>query len=423
MTEWITMNRQETERLSRLKQVEEGMITQLKAAELLGIKERQVRNLLTRLKTNGPQGIISKHRGHSSNRKKDPQFKKHVLSLVYNYYNDFGPTLAAEKLVERHGIIISDETLRQWMIEAHIWIPKVRKKKIHPLRKPKEYFGEMIQGDGSHHDWFENGEKCTLLVFEDDATRKITAARFFSEETLDGYFEMLHLHVDKYGVPISLYTDRFSVFETSTKKENLTQFRRALNALGITWIGALSPEAKGKVERCNRILQDRLVKEMRLEGIRTMEEANRFIDKYIEIHNHKFSKEPMKVFDLHRPLERGLDLSRILSKYEERTLTKDLLFQFNSKHYKIVEANREQLPGKKLEIRISQQKQMRVFDGNQEIRVQSLEESYESEKKRVDLKDLWHTKHYSARSIDHPWKGPSYRKQMKGKAEKTYSVL
>lgn len=175
------MSRKEIDRLSILTKVQECSLTQVKAAEILNISIRQVRNLLSSLKAAGPQGIISKARGKGSNRSIDPSLKSLILRIIYEKYEDFGPTLVAEKLLEFENLTVSRETLRKWMVETHLWIPKVKKRIIHPLRKCREYFGEMLQGDRSHHDWFENGKPCVLLFFIDDATNRITAARF--EET------------------------------------------------------------------------------------------------------------------------------------------------------------------------------------------------------------------------------------------------
>jgi len=400
------LNMKEVDRLTILTKVKDNLLTQVKAGELLGVSDRQIRNMLSKLRQFGSRGLISKQRGRVSNRKSDPKLKSLVLRLVNENYKDFGPTLALEKLKECHNINISRETLRKWMMEIHLWIPKVKKRKRHLLRKRREYFGEMIQGDASHHDWFESGYPCALLIFIDDATSTITAARFEETESLYGYFEVLKQHLLNYGRPNCLYTDHFSVFESTLKKENLTQFQRALKALGINWIGANSPQAKGRVERCNRTLQDRLVKEMRIRGIKSIEEGNAFLEEYIAKFNNKFSKEPMRVIDLHRPLEQGIDLSRTLSKYEERTLTKDLIFQFHNIHYKISEPLKGFCLGKKIEIRTDGRGTLRVFMGNRELNVSRLDEIYEDTLKIVN--EDWLTRLNEPPRKGHPWKNFSH---------------
>jgi len=193
--EVFSMSTKEEARLNILQQIESKKITQRKAAELLTISTRQIRNLMRAFKEHGAQGIISQKRGKMKNRKYDASLKTKILKLVREKYEDFGPTLACEYLEEYEDIVISRETLRQWMIETHLWVSRTRKKNIHPLRRRKEHFGEMLQGDGSHHDWFENNSPCALVYFIDDATNRITAAKFSEEETLETYFEILEKHL------------------------------------------------------------------------------------------------------------------------------------------------------------------------------------------------------------------------------------
>lgn len=422
MQEFVAMSRKELDRYSLLRQVLDKKLTQVRAAELLGLSDRHLRNLLKKFQLVGVQGLVSKKRGRPSNRCIETSFREKVMLLVREKYSDFGPTLATEKLEEMHGITISKETLRQWMMASHLWVGKAQRKKLHPLRQRRACFGEMLQGDGSHHDWFENGNPCCLMYFIDDATNRITSARFEPEETLEGYFEILREQLTHFGVPRSLYTDRFSVFESTLKKDSLTQFRRALNALGIEWIGANSPQAKGRIERCNRTLQDRLLKEMRLRRIKTIEEANCFLEEYLPIFNEKFSKEPMKATDLHRPLEGELNLTRILSKYDERTLTKDLLFQFNNKHYKILEPQDGCYWGMKVEIRVGREGKIRVYNGNIELNVKGLGELIGCENKK-DKDFEWKPRTWSKRKMEHPWKRASYFRRLKQEAVKPYGMV
>jgi hypothetical protein len=411
MSEFL-MSKKEHDRLNILKQVQEKVITQIKAAELLGITDRQIRNLLTLLKVNGDKGLISKKRNRPSNHKYKVSTKEEVLKILRNQYEDFGPTLATEKLSEIHQKQFSRETIRKWMIEQYLWIPKVRKKKVHPLRRRKEYFGEMLQGDGSHHDWFENGDPCALVYFIDDATGIITSARFSQEETLDCYIKILRKQLEDYGIPWSIYTDKFSVFETSRKKENLTQFRRILNSLDIRWIGANSPQAKGRIERCNRTLQDRLVKELRIKGIKTIEEGNKFLEEYIPKYNQIFSKKAMKENNLHRILDGRLDLSRTLARYEERTTRNDLTFQFHNIHYRILD---NQISGKKIEVRTDGEGSIRVFQESTELSFKKLEEIFEEQKIQL----MWKEKNTFRPSQHHPWKVSGYEHMQREKKLKS----
>jgi len=418
--EVFSMSQKERERLHILKKVKEGSLTQLKAAQILNITDRHVRNLLKALEQ-GDKGIISKKRGQASNRSTKPPHKVRTLHLINSCYSDFGPTLAAEKLRECHNITFSKETIRKWMIDIHLWIPHQRKRKTHLLRKRKEYFGEMLQGDGSHHDWFESGSKVVLLYFIDDATSIITAARFEKTESLDGYFNLLEQQIKSYGSPVSLYTDRFSVFEVGTKKENLTQFQIALKELGIKWIGANSPQAKGRIERFNQTFQDRLVKELRLRGIKTIEEANEFLKEYIPIFNNKFSRKAMKPDNLHRPLEREYDIPRTLSRYEERTLTKDLLFQYQGTHYQVIEPEKDKISGKKVEIRCKAGVLRAFVPTGKELTFKKLTDVYKQESKIVELK--WHTKQTFHPGMNHPWKAYSYAQHLKEKELKLRKEL
>jgi hypothetical protein len=266
MEEVLNMSTKELERYDVLNGVNKKTMTQIKAAELLGITDRKIRNLLTILKRKGPCGLMSRKRGVASNRRKSADFKHQVLSIIQEKYEDFGPSFANEKLADVHKLNVSTETLRKWMMEAHIWNPRRRKGKTHPLRKRKDCFGEMIQVDGSHEFWFEErGDRCALIVFVDDATGKITSLQFSKGESLDAYFKAMEKHLKRYGKPLSIYSDHFSVFDSQVEG-NLTQFKRALETLGIKSLLANSPQAKGRVERANRTLQDRLIKEMRLLG-------------------------------------------------------------------------------------------------------------------------------------------------------------
>lgn len=412
MEETIEMSTKELTRFRVLSGVKEKTLTQVKAAKLLGITDRQVRNLLALLESKGPHGLVSKKRQHPSNRRKSQAFKQQVLSIIREKYDDFGPTLAKEKLEEKHEINISTETLRKWMIEARIWNSKHRKIKKHPLRKRKECFGEMIQIDGSHEYWFEErGERCVAIVFVDDATGKITSLHFSKGESLNAYFKALEGHLKRYGRPISLYSDHFAVFDSQVEG-NLTQFKRALRTLGIRSILANSPQAKGRVERANRTLQDRLIKEMRLLGISTIEGANEYVDTFVEQYNKKFSKEPVRKFDAHRPLETRVDFSRILSRYEERTLTKDATFQFHNKFYKIMEVPEGiRVRGKKIEVRIGRLGAVRAFLADKEFKVAPLE-TIREDRIPVALKPKWKGRVYKAPSAAHPWKRDTYRKRI-----------
>jgi transposase len=319
----------------------EGNITQQEASRRLGITPRQVRRLSKRFKEAGLSGLMSRKRGKPSNRKLPEGIRNQIIGLIGTHYSDFGPTLVCEKLNERHDLHLSIEGTRQLMMSAGYWKPK-RGGVIcaHPMRERRSRFGEMIQIDGSPHDWFEGrSESCTLLVFIDDATGLVTQIRFVPNETTHGYMRVLHNHILAYGVPVSLYSDKHSIFRINAKgadPEAETQFSRAARELGIECIHAHSPQAKGRVERANQTLQDRLVKEMRLEGIDTMEQANEWLPDYLAKYNQRFAVKPKEADNAHVAYLNSPDeLFRTLSIQSTRILSKNLTCQYKNQFMQI----------------------------------------------------------------------------------------
>jgi len=373
MGELINMSKKEIDRYHILKQIVDKNITQKQGAKLLNLTPRQVRNLLKKLKKRGVEGLISCCRGKSSNHHKSKEFKQSILHLVKTKYEGFGPTLAKEKLEEFDKLKISVEALRLWMIESELWVPRKRRRKKHLPRQRRPCFGELIQADGSHHRWFgEDHPMANLNVLIDDATSTITSLHFSETETLNSYFQAFEKHFIKYGLPRAFYTDRFSVFK-SHKENGSTHMQKSLKLLDVELILANSPQAKGRVERTNRTLQDRLLKELKLKGITNIDDANAFVPKFIDEYNNKFSKKPMSSFDAHRPLE-GYDLNRVLCRYEERTLISGSLFQYNNSFYKVQDiAGVRKMKGRKVEVRVDKMGQMRVFYKDKELKVERLD--------------------------------------------------
>ena len=249
--------------------------------------------------------MVSKKRGVPPNRRLSEKTKRQAIDLIGAHYRDFGPTLASEKLAELHGLDLSTESTRQLMIEAAYWQPrKGAGIRVHPMRERRARLGELIQIDGSPHDWFEGrGERCTLLVFIDDATGRLMQLRFAPTETTLGYMRVLHDHILAHGLPVALYSDKHSIFRVNAKDadtEAETQFSRAARELGIECIHAHSPQAKGRVERANQTLQDRLVKEMRLAGISGMDSANAWLPGFTADFNRRFAVTPRDSQDAHR---------------------------------------------------------------------------------------------------------------------------
>lgn len=398
------MSEREWDRYKVLQEVKSKRLTQIEAAHLLGITDRQIRNLLKIVKLHGKAGIISKHKGRPSNNRKPQNIRDLAIKTLRSKYEGFGPTFAKEKLEEINNIKISKETLRQWMIEAHLWVPRASKRKVHLPRNRRSCFGELIQADGSHHRWFgDDMPPVNLNVFIDDATSKLTSLVFSEGETLDSYFFSLEQHLKRYGRPRALYTDRFTVFYSS-KEHGITHMQKALKELDIELILANSPQAKGRVERANRTLQDRLLKELRIRGITTIEAANLFAQEFIKIYNEKFSKEPMNDFDAHQPLE-GYDLERILCRFETRTLLSDCTFQFNNRLFKVQDLpDIKRAKGRKIEIRITKNDCMRVFFKDQELKVRPLGEIFEDPPELSRKEVLCRKPRGGQPSRFHPWK-------------------
>lgn len=291
------MSTAELERLSVIQKIVDKSLTQILAAKQLGLTDRQIRRLVKEYKLHGAEGLVSKQRGQISNHKYSDEKIDVIKSLVETHYYDFGPTFAAEKLDEKHGLKVSKETLRQWMIDWGLWKAKRQNQaQIHPQRDRRDCFGELTQIDGSPHLWFEErGPKCCLLVAIEDATSKLCNLHFEPTETTAGYFKLMRKYTVNHGIPLATYSDKHGIFRinlSTAEEDTETQFGRAARQLGIEVICANTPQAKGRVERVNKTLQDRLVKEMRLLGISDIETANTYLPTYIKDHNNRFAVEP-----------------------------------------------------------------------------------------------------------------------------------
>ena len=343
----IMASQEELRRLHVIQKVLERGMKQVVAAEILSLSSRHIRRVVKRVKEEGHRGIIHRSRGRPSNRKIPDQIKDKVIKLYRRSYKDFGPTLASEKLFERDGVSISDETLRGWLIEAGDW-KKVRKHRGHrQWRERKGHRGEMVQMDGSHHPWFEDrGPDCVLMGYIDDATGD-SFGRFYGYEGTMPAMESFKLYIRKRGLPLKVYLDKHSTYKSTAKPtiedelngvEPLSEFERALKELGVEVSHAHSPQAKGRIERLFRTFQDRVIKEMRLRGIRTLEEGNKFLEEYLPLYNKRFSVRPRDKHDLHRPLPRGMDLNAFLCIKTERTLRNDFTVAHNHKLYQIEDA-------------------------------------------------------------------------------------
>jgi len=299
----------------------------------LGLGRAQTYRQVNRYREFGPDGLQSKKKGRS-NRAHSSDNRERIMAIVREHYPDFGPTLACEKLSEVHNIRFAVETLRGWMKADGLWVDRRgRQPRVFSPRKPRERRGELVQIDGSYHRWFEKrGDEACLIVFIDDATSELMLLRLVDHETSYNYMNCLKLYIDKFGVPQALFSDRHSIFRVTNPGANrevsLTQFSRACGKLGITVICAKTPQSKGRVERANRTLQDRLVKELRLRNISTVEEANYFLEEYRRIHNKKFARLPLSEENAHSPTS-NMDINSLLTYAEHRKVFKDLTISFN----------------------------------------------------------------------------------------------
>ncbi len=324
----------ELRRFEVLRDVDRGGLPVRAAAQLLGRSERQVWRLLKAFRSDGVAGLISKKRGRPSNRRTIASVRAAALWIVRHNYADFGPTLAAEKLAAEHGFSFSSETVRQWMIADGLWCDRKQRKRIHQPRPRRDCVGELVQVDGSEHWWFEDrGPQCTLLVFVDDATSRLMHLQFVESESTFAYFHAARAYLEAWGKPVAFYSDKHGVFRVNHPGvlggDGMTQFGRALHALNIDIICANSSPAKGRVERANKTLQDRLVKELRLAGAATLAEGNVLLPAFIADYNARFAKMPANGKDLHRPLRAGDDLDDAFAWKEERTLSQALTLQYD----------------------------------------------------------------------------------------------
>ena len=331
----VAMSHGELCRYDTLLRVERGELRIEDAAALLKLSRRQIFRLLCRLHADGSAGLVSSKRGKPSNRRYSDAFRERVIAVVREHYNDFGPTLAREYLAERHDIHLACETLRLLMIEAGLWKDRdARRPRPYQPRYRRDCRGELVQIDGSKHWGFEErGPQCTLLVFIDDATSELLLLKMVETENTFGYMEATREYIERHGKPVAFYSDKHSVFRnvnaSAARGDGMTQFGRALEALAIEIICAHSPQAKGRVERANGTLQDRLVKAMRLAGISSIGAANAFLPGYVEKHNQRFARPAFDSRDVHRHLAPHDDLTSIMVWREQRTVTSALTLHYN----------------------------------------------------------------------------------------------
>jgi transposase len=417
------MSHQEMDRLEIVTKVVGSELVAAEAAEQLGLSVRQVKRLKKRFREDGATSLIHRGRGQPSKRKLKPAFVNKIITTIKKFYPDFGPTLACEKLFKKHQIKVSKETVRKIMTANNLWKTKPNKRNHqHRAWRPrKEHYGSLEQYDGCYHHWFEDrsGEYC-LLLSVDDATGKITQARFEDHEGVIPTFRFWKRYIEHHGKPTAIYLDKFSTYKINhpSAKDNydlITQFQRACQDLGIQLISAHSPEAKGRVERMFKTLQDRLVKELRLAGISDPETANTFLEeKFIPEFNVQFSVIPEKTTDFHRSLTEydQKNIDSIFSLHSQRTVMNDFTIQFKNQYFQL-DQQQPLTVCRKETIRVEER-----LDGIIILRLRDKELAYHRlpkrpEKERVlKIPALTTSKPTYRPPADHPWRKQFFRNNM-----------
>jgi len=426
--ELITMSSKELTRYDAIKDLITGKINGTEAAKKIGLSVRQVKRLKIKVANFGARGLIHGNRSRAGNRKIPDETIEKAKDFLKKKYADFKPTFAAEKLEENHEIKLSKEKVRQIMMEEKLWQPKLRKKnKEHRYWRPrKEGYGELEQFDGSYHNWFEGrGEECCLLAAIDDATGKITEAHFTTDEGVVPVFSFWQAYVSQHGKPLGIYLDKHSTYKINAKqllddKEALTQFERAMRDLNIEVIHAHSPQAKGRIERLFGTLQDRLIKELRLANISTIDEANEFLEKvFIPKFNAQFAVAPRSQANLHRALNEieKENLEQIFSLKATRIVNNDFTISYESQWYQLDKIQPATIC-RKDKVAIEKRLDGKIFISlrNKYLNFKELEKR--PEKIKMKVKFLTKTEPAWKPPVDHPWRkpfifSPQFSKQLK----------
>jgi transposase-like protein len=404
--EILTMKRSEIKRFAIIEKVIKKELKQIEAAEVLGISDRQVRRLVIAVRARGEAGIIHGLRGKESHRKISNKIRDKILRLCRGQYEGFGPLFAAEKLKERDGITVSKETLRQWLIKDGLWQVKRGGKKKHlQWRERKAHHGQMLQMDGSHHAWLEDrGPVLALMGLIDDATGQVSA-RFYEYEGTIPAMDSLKRYIQKHGIPASVYLDKHTTYKSSAKetieeeledRKPLSQFEKACAKIGIEVIHANSPQAKGRVERLFRTLQDRLVKELRLANVKTLNEANVELEKVLISFNKQFSVTPRELGDLHRKVPSGVRLNEVFLIETSRTLRNDNTIAHQKQWYQISTPTRV----KKVVLQEHLDGSLRIVGNGKNLEFKRIKQPSREYKPKVRLK----TRRLIP-GIRHPWRG------------------
>lgn len=409
----IQMTEEELKRKTIVEQAVDKRITQKEGAQRLEISERNFRRILERYRQQGDIGLVSRQRGKPSNNRLKESTRERIVEIIHDpLFSGFGPTLLAEKLEEYKEIEVSRETVRQLMIEEGKHRPKVKKKRAHPLRERRYRRGELVQIDGSYHAWLEErGPKGCLLLFVDDATSEVLVAEFVEHESFFAYGKLCKSYFRSIGIPVAFYSDKFSVFRVnSSHTDAITQFRRALDTIGVDHICANSPQAKGRVERANQTFQDRLVKEMRLRGIADYQAANAYLPEFIRSYNRKFAVLPRSAGDDHVACRNDIDLDFLFSIHDTRKISKDLQIQFENVTYQIITARPAQnLMNREVLVTQNESGLVSAYLNHQQLTL----EVYKKSKRQIKIvssKSLEHSIYVPP--VTHPWR--TYGKKING---------
>lgn len=407
MGDRIEMSSQERERLVELRRVERGDQSQAEAARRLGLSARQLRRVWVRYQREGAKGLVHRGRGRVSNRSKGEGFREACLRLCRERLEGFGPTLAAEKLVS-WGYAVDAETVRRWWLAAGMWQRRRKRSQHRRFRARREWFGELVQLDGSLHDWWGDGRRRCLINAVDDATGT-TLARLFEEETTEGAMRAMWAWIERYGVPGALYVDLKSVYVTAREptlqeqlrgEEPATAFGRACRKLGIGLVEAHSPQAKGRVERSHGVYQDRFVKELRLRGIHDLVGANALLEGgFVDELNRKFARPPLRG-DAHRPVPKSLPLAAVFLFEELRSVQNDWTVRYENRWYQLT-GRPSRLPPARGTVTVQ-----RYLDGSLHIVYRGQEMSFHEISKPAPLLPPAPTirRKPTRPAADHPWR-------------------
>lgn len=406
----ITMSMKEAKQLHLVRKAIERRITQAEAADMAGLCLRQLQRIVQRVRREGDMGVCHRSRGKKPNNRISETVKDKTIALCREHYREFGPTLASEKLQEKNRIKVSVETLRTWFLEAGLPYRKRKKRPHRQWRERKACRGAMVQLDGSHHDWFEGrGPACVLMGYVDDATGEVYA-RFYDYEGTLPAMDSFKGYIRQYGIPQSVYLDRHSTYKAPVQHQTIedqledrqlmSQFEKSLQELGVTVIHAYSPQAKGRVERLFGTFQDRVIKEMRLAGIRRKDEGNAFLETYLPGYNRRYRVSPAKETDLHRPFKDRKELDRILSIRTVRALRNDFTIAHDKKLYQI----KDNIRTKKVLVEERTDGSMRILHNGQRLRFQKI--TARPEKERKESLKLYKTWDRGKPKGAHPWRAP-----------------